>query len=104
VIKVSVLYANKPGAKFDMDYYCNTHIRLVEQKLRPALKRVEVEQGVAGGAPDTPPTYVAMGHLIFDSVAAFEKAFNPNADAIVNDIPNYTNIEPVIQISEIKMD
>jgi uncharacterized protein (TIGR02118 family) len=40
--------------------------------------------------------------LKFESVAAFETAFGPNADAIVSDIPNYTDIEPVIQISEIK--
>ena len=103
MIKVSVLYPNKPGAKFDMSYYCNTHMRLVEQKLKPALKRVEVERGVAGGAPNTPPAYVAMCHLSFDSVAAFETAFNPNADAIMSDIPNYTDIEPVIQISEVKI-
>jgi uncharacterized protein (TIGR02118 family) len=103
VIKVSVLYANKPGSRFDIDYYCNKHMRLVEQKLRPALKRVEVEHGVAGGAPDTPPAYVAMCHLTFDSVSAFENAFNPHTDAILSDIPNYTDIEPVIQISEIKM-
>ena len=77
--------------------------KIVEQKLKPALKRVEVEQGVAGGAPNSPPAYVAVCHLSFDSIAAFEKAFNPNADAIMSDIPNYTDIEPVIQISEVKM-
>ena len=104
MIKVSVLYPNNPGAKFDMSYYCNKHMRLVEQKLKPALKRVEVEHGVAGGTPNTPPTYVAMCHLSFDSIAAFESAFNPNADAILGDIPNYTDIAPVIQISEVKMD
>jgi uncharacterized protein (TIGR02118 family) len=62
-----------------------------------------VEQGVAGGAPGAPPTYVAMGHLYFDSVGDFQAAFAPHASTIMADIPNYTNVQPVIQISEVKM-
>ena len=30
-----------------------------------------------------------MGHLLFDSVEAFQEAFAPHAQAIVGDIPNY---------------
>ena len=104
MIKVSVLYPNKPGAKFDMDYYCNSHMPLVSSKLGAALKGMEVHQGLAAGTPDSPPAYVAMGHLSFESVAAFQQAFEPNAGAILGDIPNYTDIEPIIQISEVKMD
>jgi uncharacterized protein (TIGR02118 family) len=44
-----------------------------------------------------------MGHLLFDSVEAFQAAFGPNAQAISADIPNYTDIRPVIQISEVKI-
>jgi uncharacterized protein (TIGR02118 family) len=44
---------------------------------------------------------VAIGHLWFDSVASFQGAFGPNADKILGDIPNYTNIEPIVQISEV---
>jgi uncharacterized protein (TIGR02118 family) len=102
VIKVSVLYPNNPGAKFDMDYYCNSHMPLVRTKLGAALKGMDVEQGLAGGAPGSPATYVAMGHLSFESVDAFQQAFGPAAEAILGDIPNYTNVEPVLQISEIK--
>ena len=104
MIKVNVFYPNKPDAKFDMDYYCNSHIPMVKRKLGAALKRVDIDQGLAGGAPGSPATYVAIAHLLFDSVAAFQKAFDPNADAILGDIPNYTSLEPIIQISETKMD
>jgi uncharacterized protein (TIGR02118 family) len=45
----------------------------------------------------------AMAHLVFDSVDAFQKAFGPHADAIMGDIPNYTNIQPIIQLNEVKM-
>jgi hypothetical protein len=33
MIKVSVLYADKPGASFGMSYYLNTHIPMVRSKL-----------------------------------------------------------------------
>jgi uncharacterized protein (TIGR02118 family) len=103
MIKVSVLYPHSADAKFDMNYYVTKHIPMVRKKLGAACKGMAVEQGVAGGAPGTPPSFVAMGHLLFDSADAFQKAFAPHADEIMGDIPNYTKIQPVIQISEIKM-
>jgi uncharacterized protein (TIGR02118 family) len=44
-----------------------------------------------------------MAHLLFDSVEAFQSAFGPNADSIMADVPNYTDIEPILQISEVKV-
>jgi uncharacterized protein (TIGR02118 family) len=76
---------------------------MVQQKLGAACKRVAVEEGIGGGAPGAPPAYAAMGHLYFDSVQAFETAFAPHAQAIMADIPNYTDIQPVIQVSEVKI-
>src|ERR1700738_2028118 len=76
---------------------------MVQQKLGPACKRMAVEEGIAGGAPGMPATYVAMGHLYFDSTEAFQTAFAPHAQAILADIPNYTNTQPTIQISEVKL-
>jgi len=64
---------------------------------------VAVEQGLAGATPGSPAPFMAMGHLYFDSVEAFQTAFAPHADAIMGDIPNYTNAEPVIQVSEVKL-
>jgi uncharacterized protein (TIGR02118 family) len=104
VIKVTVLYPQRAGARFDMDYYCDSHMPLVQSKLRPALKGIEVDKGLAGEQPGSAPAYVAMGHLWFDSVAAFDAAFGANADAILADIPNYTDIQPIVQISEVMID
>jgi len=42
-----------------------------------------------------------MCHLRFESVEAFQRAFGPHAEAIMADIPNYTDIEPMLQISEV---
>lgn len=103
MIKVSVLYPAGESTRFDMDYYCKRHMPMVQEKLGAACKSMAVEQGLAGGAPGAAPTYAAMGHLYFDSVAEFQAAFGPHAATIMADIPNYTNVQPVIQISEVKM-
>ena len=102
MIKVSVLYPHSEGKKFDMKYYCETHMPMVRQKLGSACKSIAVEQGIAGGAPGAPPTYVAMGHIYCESAEAFQTAFGPHATEIMADIPNYTPIQPIIQISEVK--
>ena len=44
-----------------------------------------------------------MGHLYFDSVESFQASFGPHADVIMGDIPNYTTVEPTIQLSEVKL-
>jgi len=103
MVKVSVFYPNTTGATFDMAYYLNRHMPMVGQKLGDALKGMAVEHGLGGGQPGTPPTYLAMGHLLFDSVEAFQRAWAPHAEAIVGDVPNYTNTQPTIQISEVKL-
>ena len=104
MIKVMVLYPYRAGARFDMDYYCDSHMPLVQRTLKPALKGLAVDKGLAGGTPSSQPSFVAIGHLLFESVEAFERAFDTNGGAIVNDISNYTDIEPVVQISEIMLD
>jgi uncharacterized protein (TIGR02118 family) len=103
MIKVSVLYPHSEGAKFDMNYYVTKHMPMVRQKLGAACKGMAVEQGIAGGTAGSPPAFVAMGHLLFDSADAFQKAFAPHAAEFMGDIPNYTKIQPIIQISDVKM-
>ena len=103
MIKVSVLYPNRPGAKFDMAYYCTKHMPLVQQLLGAACTGVAVEQGIAGGEPGAPAAFVAMGHLYCPSVEAFQAAFAPHAEEIMGDIRNYTDIEPTIQISDVRI-
>jgi uncharacterized protein (TIGR02118 family) len=103
MIKVTVLYPNASGAKFDMNYYVTKHMPLVRDRCAPECHSIGAEGGVGGGAPGSPAPYIAVGYLTFDSVAAFQKAFTPHMAEIMGDIPNYTNTSPVIQISEITL-
>ncbi len=101
MIRVSVLYPNKEGAHFDWVYYLSTHVPMVARKFGAAAKSMSIEQGI-GGAPGAPAPYIAIASFTFDSVPAFQAAFAPHAQEIMNDIPKYTSIEPVLQVSEIK--
>ena len=69
-----MFYPNAAGSTFDMPYYLNTHMPMVQRKLGAALKGTFVEHGLGGGQPGSPPVYVAIGHLLFDSVEAFQQA------------------------------
>lgn len=103
MIKVSVLYPSTDGSRFDMDYYCNSHMPMVREKLGPACKGMSVEEGLGGPSPGSPAPFTAMGHMLFDSVEAFQAVFAPHAETLMTDIPNYTDIQPVIQISAVKL-
>ena len=101
MIKVSVMYPQGEGKTFNMDYYCNTHIPLVGGLLGDAVKGATVEKGLGGAAPGSPAAFEAMGNLYFDSVDSFQNSFGPNSEEILGDLPNFTNIEPVVQVSEV---
>jgi uncharacterized protein (TIGR02118 family) len=101
MIKVSVMYPNKPGARFDHEYYRDKHMPLLKARLGDACKYYTVDKGLAGGAPGDPATYVGMCHIFADSVESFQKGFGPHAKEILGDIANYTDVAPVMQISEV---
>jgi uncharacterized protein (TIGR02118 family) len=57
---------------------------------------------LAGGT-GVEPAYVAMCHFQFSSADEFLRAFMPHAAALQGDMPNYTDIEPLIQVNEVLM-
>jgi uncharacterized protein (TIGR02118 family) len=101
MIKVSVMYPNTPGARFDHAYYRDNHMPMVARLMGAACKSYTVDRGLAGGAPGTPPTYVGMCHIFCESVESFQAGFGPHAKDIMGDIANYTDLSPVLQISEV---
>jgi len=100
-LKVSAFYPNGEGHYFDMDYYCNVHTPMVTELLGDTMKGMSVEQGITGLEPGSKPNYIAMGHMYFDSIEDFQNSFGPHVEKIMNDVPNYTNIEPNLIISKV---
>jgi len=101
MIKVSVMYANTPGARFDHEYYRDKHMPLVKARMGDGCKYYTIDKGLAGGVPGAPATYVGMCHIFCDSVESFQASMGPHMQEIMADIPNYTDLAPVIQISEV---
>jgi uncharacterized protein (TIGR02118 family) len=86
VIKVSVMYPNTPGARFNHEYYRDKHMPLVKARMGDACKSYTVDKGLAGEAPGAPATYVGMCHIFCDSIEAFQAGFGPHAKEIMADI------------------
>lgn len=101
MIKVTVMYPNAPGVRFDHAYYRDRHMPMVQELLGKACKFYTVDKGLGGAGPGEPPAYVAMCHIYCETLEAFQTAFGPHAEEILDDIPNYTDQAPVIQFSEV---
>jgi len=102
MVKVSVLYPNGAGKRFDVDYYVGVHMPMAKRLLGSAVKAISIEIGIGGEAPGAPAPYAAIVGFTCETVEAFLAAFMPVVGQLQGDIPNYTNIEPQIQISEIR--
>jgi uncharacterized protein (TIGR02118 family) len=103
MIKISILYPNKPGSRFDMGYYVDTHMPLSISFLskHPGFRGVSVEKGAGGATPGSEAAFVAMCHFSFTSAEDFVAAFMPYAAQLQGDMPNYTDITPTIQFNEV---
>lgn len=101
MVKVAILYPNGEGKTFDMDYYSTKHMPMVAGLFGDAMKAMAIDKGMAGRTPEEPMPYLAAGYFYFNQLSDYENAFGPNAEKILSDIPNYTNIQPVVQISEV---
>lgn len=100
--KVAILYPNGENKTFDMEYYEKKHMPMMAGFLGANLKFYEIDKGIADRTDGDKVNFVAMGYFYIDDVDEYNKAIAQNMDAIRNDVPKYTNIQPVIQTSEIK--
>lgn len=88
-----VAYPRKDDTKFDEDYYAATHTDLVKQTWQP--------HGLTGAAiqfpADASQPFAAMVVLEFASAEGIDAALgDPATPAVLADIPNFTNAEPLI--------
>ena len=99
---LNVLYPAPAGSHFDWDYYVQTHVPLAHRLLDPqGLVRIEIAKGVSGFPPGTPPAYVAVARLYFRTREELVNALSVSAGTLIDDVANYTDVQPVVQISEV---
>ncbi|PWW33842.1 EthD family reductase [Chromohalobacter israelensis] len=97
MIDVMVAYPNQNDLTFDDQYYLEKHVPLVEDNLgEHGLRYVRIHRGTDAASP-----YHLMTHLGFDSAEAFESAFDAVGQTLMDDVPHFTNVEPVLQVSEV---
>jgi uncharacterized protein (TIGR02118 family) len=102
MISVSVFYPHTAGKSFDYVYYADKHMPMVMDKLAShGLLRYEIHQGVSGMAPGSDPLFSCTGVLYFNEVSEFAGGMAVHGAEILADIPNYTQIAPQIQISQL---
>ena len=101
MIRISVMYPATPGSRFDWGYYLGPHRELALRLLNPrGLVRTEIDRGIAG-VPAGDPTYHAIGHLFFRTMAEVQSALEATVAEFVADQRNYTDAVSVVQISEV---
>ena len=93
MIKLTVTYPGGEGVTFNHEYYSAQHVPLCKEAFVPL--KVEVERGIDGPA-------LASAAFYFASIEDFQKAMtSPKIGEVLNDLGNYTNSVPTMQISEV---
>jgi uncharacterized protein (TIGR02118 family) len=101
MIHVTGLYRDMPDSKFDFNYFVNTHMPLAKKLLSDfGMGKFEVERGIEAADGEAAP-FICITHVEFPTIEDFRRGLERHGEELFADVPNYTNIEPEIQFSEI---
>lgn len=101
MIKVSVMYPAGEDKTFNMDYYLKVHCPLVREVFGASLQSLEVHKGLSGPFPGSEAPFQTIAYLGFASLEDFMAGMMQNAPRLMEDIPNFTNASPTIQVNEV---
>ena len=103
MIRVTALWPRTNDSHFDMEYYLTKHVPMTKARLESAGFPVvaEVDEGLGSLTPGEPPAYAAIGTLLFETMEDLQTGLAAHAAEILADIPNFTNVQPVIQIGSV---
>ncbi|MDR8393616.1 EthD family reductase [Aliifodinibius sp. S!AR15-10] len=99
--RLTVIYASKEEGHFDFDYYVNTHLPLVLPLIGESVVRTEVARGIEGVGDEESPPCTATVQLYLKNLDGLKAAFENHGDEIMDDVPKFTNIKPVLNIEEL---
>ena len=75
---------------------------MVHKLLDPfGLVRTEVDKGIGTAEPGAPAPYAVIAHLFFNSIEDMGKGLEAHDPKLAADVPNFTDIKPQFQISEV---
>jgi uncharacterized protein (TIGR02118 family) len=99
MIRATFSYLSAPSARFDFDYYVGRHVPLARRLLEPV--RIEVDRCVSAEERGSAPRSVCVAHLYFATLEDYYGGLETHGDELGRDVPNYTNAELEILVSEI---
>jgi len=97
---VTVLYPATSDSHFDFAYYLSKHMPMVGQHLGDNLVGAQVRKGL-NGADGSLPSFACVSSIEVKSLEAFKATLAQHGAEILGDIPNFTNVEPVLQFDEV---
>ena len=103
MINLTVLHPYVENKKFDMDYYLNVHIPHIKAIGGKKIKNIYIEKGLSGLKPNSPPSFKVIIHLSFESKEDCEELLAKVGKLPTDDTANFTEVTPILQISEIKL-
>lgn len=96
----SVAYPIQQGGRFDFEYFAKKHAPLFARYLGDNCVRFEVHRSLASPAAPT-PSFLGVAYFWVRSGEEFGAALAQYGNEIYADIPNFTDIEPIRQWSEV---
>jgi uncharacterized protein (TIGR02118 family) len=89
------------GKTFNMTYYETKHLPVAAAFLGSNLIKYTIEKGLASGIPNQPLAFMAIGTFYVKSLSEYQAAVAPHRDAIRANFSAYTDVDPVILVSEV---
>ena len=101
MFRLAVIYPATEGGHFDFDYYVKSHVPKAVSFISASVIRTEVTRGVSG-AGSSPAPYTAILAIYLRNLECLQALQQPEATTwAVNDMPNYTNISPIVSVEEV---
>lgn len=63
----------------------------------------EVHRGLGGLEPGSAPLFLCVASMKFETIEEFQSGLQKHGEELMADVPNFTNIEPQFQISEVAL-
>jgi uncharacterized protein (TIGR02118 family) len=94
---LAIYYPNRDGARFDFDHYLHRHLPMTARWFGDGIT---LTRGTTAADGTAPPPYICVLRIPIASLDAFMEVWNVHGAELSADIPNYTDVEPVIQVEE----
>ncbi|PWY77748.1 hypothetical protein BO83DRAFT_425211 [Aspergillus eucalypticola CBS 122712] len=98
---ITVVFPNEPDAKYDINYYTNVHMRLIEKHwIKYGLKSWSVTK-FGPSLDGTPPPYAVGSRVHWESKEGMKKASESlEVPEVIGDVVNFSNKPAIFLFGE----